>query len=458
MQKCKITLKPYGKDRQISYMDVKFEFDQLKRNTGEELCNICLEAHKVPQCKVEHVLIEDELGMVEFSIEETKPYPYHLKHFYVKRPLQGNVKVSYVAYPRIIGPKDRCAPYIDFRCEDGGANATGSAFLADFKDYEGLIQVYWEMSQMPKGSKGVCGYGEGDFERNLKLEKLRYCYYAMGDVKSITEGEFGFYWLTEPDFDMEAMATYTKDLFVIMQQFFKDTEPNYRIFARKDPFTHSGGSAANRSYMFGWNDTEPVSLKEKQNILAHEMVHNWPHLNDEPFGITSWYSEGAAEYYSIVIPLRAGLITKEEALYEIQTRTDDYYTNSTRHMENIAAAQICWEDRRAQKIPYGRGVFFLANVDVWIRHATDNKKNLDDVVLAILEKDRAGETLGNEVFLRVVKEISGLDLTGEWENMRNGVPFAPEKVSFEGFFTNQEIQVQEKDTGRTVLSYQWNIR
>ena len=79
--------------------------------------------------------------------------------------------------------------------------------------------------------------------------------------------------------------------------------------------------------MFGWNDSQPVSVEEKQNLLAHEMVHNWPHLNDNPYGVTTWYAEGTAEYYSIMIPLRNGLITAAEALAEIQKRTDAYYTN-----------------------------------------------------------------------------------------------------------------------------------
>jgi len=243
-----------------------------------------------------------------------------------------------------------------------------------------------------------------------------------------------------------------------MQVFFRDSDPIYRIFVRKDPFTTSGGTALYRSYMFGWNDTQTFTVEERQFILAHEMVHNWPSLNDDPYGITTWYSEGTAEYYSVMLPMRMGLLLPEKAMEEIQRRTDQYYTNPTRHMENMEAAQICWQDRRAQRLAYGRGFIFLANVDVQMRKATDGKCCLDDVVLEILEMDRRKETLGNEVFLGLVKQFSGLDVTEQWEQMCNGGHIVPMKDCFDAHYTVAEKWMSEADTGKRVISYQWSVR
>lgn len=159
-----------------------------------------------------------------------------LKACRLKRELSGNVRVCYLVHPRPLRAGDRCAPYVDFRCENGGGTSSGNAFLADF----------------------------------------------------------GIYWIAEPAFDMKGIAEYTQKLFGCMQTFFRDKDCVYRIFVRKDPYTHSGGSALSRSYLFGWNDTEPVTLLNKKSILAHEMVHNWPHLADSDNEITSWYSEGGS--------------------------------------------------------------------------------------------------------------------------------------------------------------------
>ena len=99
------------------------------------------------------------------------------------------------------------------------------------------------LCHMPNGGRGICTFGEHTIT-DVTLEKLRQSYFAMGQLHAIEEGDFGFYWMSQPPFDMEEVAEYTKKLFVHMQKFFKDTEKVYRIFVRKDPFVTSGGTAS----------------------------------------------------------------------------------------------------------------------------------------------------------------------------------------------------------------------
>lgn len=458
MGECRIVLKPHWGSGSVMSMDVSYVFDCLPRQEDEEICRLQLETVTIPGCDPEDFRVRDDLGEVEVETKTTNPYPYILKHWKAGRSLEGTVCVDYRVRPRQLKPQDQCGPYFDFRAEEGGVNGAGLSFLADFDEYQGKISLHWDLEDMPEGSRGVFTFGEGDVTIDGPMEMFSQSYYCAGRIRSIIQGDFGFYWLTEPDFDMDAIAEYTRTLFAGMQEFFHDTESIYRIFVRKDPFPRSGGTALKRSYMFGWNETQPVSVADKQNILAHEMVHNWPHLNDNPYGSTSWYSEGTAEFYSIMLPLRMGLITVDAALEELQKRTDQYYTNPTRHMENLEAARICWQDRRAQRIPYGRGLFFLANTDVLIRRATRGRKSLDDVMLRILEKDREGVVLGNQVFLETVKETAGLDVSADLESMCKGIHFAPLEDGFDGHFSMQETEVPEADTGKLVTSYCWTVR
>ena len=458
MSKCTVTLKPYPAGRGIEKMDVCYAIENWQAAAGENLCSFQLETVSIPGCAPEEVSVRDAKGDVLFTESESTPYPYHWLHLQAGRATEGAITIRYTVRPRYADEKTTCGPYFDLRSEDGGANGAGIHFLAEVQDLSGTIALHWDMTAMPAGSQGVCTWGEGDCALEGALEKLRQCYFAFGDVKKITEGDFGYYWLSEPTFDVQELADYTKKLFGKMQVFFHDDQHAYRIFMRKDPFHHSGGTALMRSYMFGWNDAEPVSVREKQNILAHEMVHNWPQLNDNPYGTSSWYSEGTAEYYSCMLPFRAGLIDREALLKEIQKRTTAYYTNPTRHLENLAAAKICWQDRRAQRLPYGRGIFFLANTDVKLRQATDNRVCIDDVVLAIQEKDRAGVTLGNEVFLETVQELGGIDVRDDWETMRTGGHIVPLEDAFDKQFRLKEVTVPEADTGTPVTSYEWTLR
>ena len=456
--RCDITLKPHMPAGQVESMDVALTLEGLTRAAGGELFRAQVETVTIPGCVPENVRITDDAGDVAFTVTESAPYPYKFMHYAVERDVAGTVCIAYTVKPRPFCEGDRCGPYFDLKAEEGGASSAGLSFLPEIAGLEGDISLHWDLSDCPKGATGICTFGEGDLSYQGTLDKLQQSYFIFGMVSSITDGDFGFHWLTKPSFDVEAIAAYARDLFGRMSQFFRDDGKTYRIFMRKDPYPTSGGTALMRSYMFGWNETQPVSVKDKQNILAHEMVHNWPHLNDNPYGITSWYSEGTAEFFCVMLPFRMGLVSKEDTLKEIQSRTDAYYTNPTRHLENVEAAKICWKDRRAQRLPYGRGFFFLANTDVKIRQATDGQYSIDDVVLEILEKGRKGITLGNEVFLQTVKDLSGVDVTADWETMRTGGHIVPIEGCFDGHFSVTETEVPEADTGKPVTSYRWAIK
>lgn len=458
MSACRVTLTPFSDGDQIDKVLVRYELDDLTVAAGQELFRAQLNTVSVPGAEPRDVAVRDAKGPVDCETEETNPYPIVYRHWSPRRDMAGPVTIQYTVIPCEGLQSGRHGPYFQFAREAGGVNGPGIAFLIDLPGWTGSVSLHWDLSHLPEGSRGVCTWGEGDVSKEGSLDALRQIYYAFGPVQALTEGDFGFYWLTEPDFDVRALADFTRKLFSIMQGFFRDDQKVYRIFMRHDCTETSGGTALERSYMFGWNDHQPVSVAEKQNLLAHEMVHNWPHLHDEPYGVTTWYAEGTAEYYSIMIPLRNGLITREQALSEIQKRTDGYYTNPTRRLSNLEAAKICWQDRRAQRLSYGRGIFFLANTDAKIRRATDDKASIDDVVLDILEQGRNGAALGNEVFLEAVKRVSGIDVTEDWHVMHAGGHFAPDPDSFDSLFSVAEEKVPEADTGKEALSYRWALR
>ncbi|MBR1585531.1 MAG: hypothetical protein IJ662_08340 [Clostridia bacterium] len=458
MSTCQITLRPEAEGGEITRVDVTYRLTGWAAEKGREMFRAQLNTVSVPGAEPMGLTVEDGDGPVPFAVRETNPYPILYRHWDAGRDLRGPVVIRYAVLPCERLSQGRHGPYFQLARENGGVSGPGLAFLVEVPEMQGDISLRWDLTGLPRGSRAVCTWGEGDVHLSGLLEILRQAYYAFGPVNSVTEGDFGFYWLTEPPFDVKELAGFTKNLFGVMQRFFHDDRAVYRVFMRHDLTESSGGTALARSYMFGWNDRQKVTVQEKQNLLAHEMVHNWPHLNDEPYGITTWYSEGTAEYYSIMIPLRAGLITPAQALFEIQKRTDAYYTNPTRRLSNMDAARVAWQDRRAQRLSYGRGIFFLANTDALIRKATAGKYSIDDVVLDILDQGRRGEPLGNEVFLAAVKRIGGIDVRDDWQRMCDGVPFAPLDGSFGGLFTVTETTAVEADTGRTVPSYAWALR
>ena len=331
----------------------------------------------------------------------------------------GKIKIFYHVKTRDITGITQYGPYFDLRSEKGGANGAGVTCMPLLPDGEYQISLKWNMEHMPPNSRGIWSFGEGDQIRRGKAEMLLYTFYAVGMVQSVEKGDFGFYWFGTPPFDVKRAAEHVKQMYFVMSRFFEDTSmEGYRVFARKDPFEKSGGTALSRSFLFGYNDTTKTTVESLQNLLAHEMVHNWPHMDDHPYGSCTWFTEGCAEFYSVMLPLRANLVSLRDTLEQIQKRTDEYFTNPTVSLSNEDAAKLFWKDRRTQRISYGRGFFFLANVDSMIRKATRGEKSVDDVVKLLTSMYLSGKSGTNEDFIRLVNEVAGVDISGDFR--KNG--------------------------------------
>jgi predicted metalloprotease with PDZ domain len=244
-----------------------------------------------------------------------------------------------------------------------------------------------------------------------------------------------------------------------MADFFGDREARYRVFARRDPFEKSGGgTAAARSFMFGYSAATFQDVDGMQNLLAHEMVHNWPHMDDEPAGLATWYNEGCAEYYSVVLPWRAGLSSQADVLLQVSARAEKYYTNPMRALSNDALAALYWQDRRTQRVPYGRGFFYLANVDAAIRCASNGAFSLDDAVKEILRRRRSGGKPSPADWLEIVSGLLGRDARPEYEAMAAGTLVEPDPKVFGGALAVKKCRTVLSDTGEEADGYGFALR
>jgi len=455
-----LTVCPKGSGNKVESMEIRYSLQGHSRDTGEELFHINLETVTIPFCPMSDLVAYDKAGELKLEEETETVYPVTYKRWRVGRKTEGEVCFKYSITPRILPEEYRSSPYYDFRNEEGGANGAGITFLAEVTGSEQFeVSFDWDLSMMPSGSKGVSTYSEGRFEKTGKASLVTNAYYAVGQVRSITDGDFGFYWLSEPPFDLKSVAEWTKCLFLRMADFFNDDNGLYRIFVRKDPFEKSGGGTALiRSYMFGYSEAMIPTLDSLKNLLAHEMVHNWPHMTDEPYGSGTWYLEGTAEYYSVMLPYRFGMATVEETLEQVQKRSDQYFLSPVRHLSNAEAAAQSWTDRRTQRIPYGRGFFFLASLDARIRRHTAGEKSLDDIVLTLVKKWDREQKCSNEDFLRLYSQLTGGDLSDEFSKMAEGQPITPDPDSFDGLFDRVEADRKENDTGNPVRAWKWSIR
>jgi len=339
-------------------------------------------------------------------------------------------------------------------------SGSGMSFMPFFAEGQYEYVLDWDLARLPEGFRGIWSLGEGRVEIIKQENILTESFYYAGDIMGLEKEGCGFYWLKNHRLPGEEVGRFVTELFGKMAAFFHDQKEPYHVFSRKIPEALTGrnkigGLALTRSFLYLYPMENPPGEKTLKFLFPHEMVHNWPKLVDEPFGTCTWYVEGTAEYYSVVLPDRYGMLTREELTAQLNKRARDYYENPRIAVTNEFAGENLFIDSEATLIPYGRGFFYLLKMDQEIRNATNGIKSLDDVVLAVLSRTRAGEKCGNDTWLEEVKKAAGLDISQEFEEMCQGRFIAPCIGSFVTPVEVIETKGVQRETGHECVLYQF---
>lgn len=380
------------------------------------------------------VVATDDDGPLELvrEIENYGP-PIVNQKWRVTRPTKGPVIATYKALPRQVNDSTKNAPSFDLRQNFGGLLGSGLGFLAAPPPGTQLYNttIRWNLSNSPPGTRAIWTWGEGSapITKSLDAMDLASTYFMVGNVHSFTKGEFGVYWLGSPPFNTTEIASKLLQMFHRISTIFKDNEPTYRVFIRHNPFRGSmAGTALKRSFMFSYDNQDfvhPRSFEDYVLFLTHECVHNWIALDAAVWD--NWYAEGMAEYYSLFLSHRADFLTNENLRREINKRLTMYYTNPLVKLSNKEASKLTWKISDAQRLPYGRGLAFALQVNALIQSATDRENSLDDLVLSILELDRAKQPYGVPEYLRELGSLLGSETQAQalYDQMSSGTLVVP---------------------------------
>lgn len=384
------------------------------------------------------VLVDSDGGILLTEQENVKP-PMTLCEFVPERDSVGECELSYELKLDAAGNN----PVFDLGYEPGGMNGSGMTFMPEF-DAEGDIDYIldWDLRALPQRAVGVWSFGEGLVGRTGKKELLQQTFYAAGMLDSVRLGNFSYYWFSNDKVAETALET--ARIFSYESKFFKDPGDPYTIFARHAPWLElprAGGTALTRAYMYLYKNDEQLDPVWLKFLFAHEMVHNWVHLNDEPFGTCTWYVEGMAEYYSAVLPFRMGCASMDELALELNKRSAQYYENPQIHVTNSECGAGLFTDPEKTRVPYGRGFFYLTYADSAIRRATQGERSLDDVVWELNERFAKNRELKNEAWFEVYGKYVGVEKArSEYEAFRDGGIVEPRVDCFGGKIRMEAIQ------------------
>jgi len=365
----------------------------------------------------------------------TADAPY--RHWQAARATVGEIVVQYRApISQVLAPRG-AAPPLEMRSDHGAFSGQGSSFLMLPED-ERLrqVSVHWDLGRLQDHAIGVTTLGPGDVsQRTMNASKvLGAGYFMAGDVHlyPAVPAPTSFFgaWYGAPPFDLQPVMESEQKLYRFYEIFFKrpSTAP-YGVFMREN-LVNAGGGVSLGDTSFVTTFGPKTELGQVKITLAHEMLHTFVGELDGDESNASWYSEGLAVYYARLLALRAGQITRQEFLDDLNATAGRYYTDIMIHTPDSEIAKNFWADTRIRVLPYDRGSMYFAVLDGELRAASGGEESLDDLVLEMLNRKRHNLPADKAAWVALLQSHLGAKGKEEFEAMLGGAVMLPPPDAF----------------------------
>jgi predicted metalloprotease with PDZ domain len=311
-------------------------------------------------------------------------------------------------------------PPLGPRIDGKGFSAAGQTFLAILQSKSPYrILISWDLSAMGPGATAASSFGDGDVELPAgPASRLELAAFMAGQLNRepaiVKSNGFSAAWSGDPGFDLHPLMQWTSRLHAWMGTFFQTGgDPPYRVFLRFNPANAGGGVAFPNSFVVTYGDG--VTAESLKHILPHEMVHTWT-AND----LGKWYDEGDAVYFQALLPWRAGMISTEAYLDDLNKTAARYYTNLELNTPEKEIIPKFWSDTWLNTLAYDRGAVYFAVLNGKIRRASGNKRSVDDLMRAMIVKARAGDRITEATWVELLRREIGQEGVRVHQSMMQG--------------------------------------
>lgn len=438
-------------------LKVDSRWDGLELRAGEVLGQIRLSIAGAPciDLPADALTAGDERGPLPLSPAMDTAEGEQVRQWTVQRATKGQITFTYKA--RAIAewlPSPN--PPLELRREGDGFSGAVKCFLVTPPSVgEVSFDLAWESSATPTersdGATLVCSLGESEGPSRavsgVGLDLLAHTYMmcATEPVPHCAAGDISTWWLTPPPFDAERFTHQLGDTYRAMAGAFDAAPHPYRVFLRASPHRGMSASAHPASFVVAMDPSAPADERAIERTVAHELVHEWLHL-DGPADDVTWFNEGVADYYALVLSLQHGLIDEHTFLSEVNTAARFGYASPFHDLTLHEAARLYWSDFRAHRLPYVRGMFYLADLDARLRQSP-GRHSLDEVVRQVLSEQRAGQHVGVEEWCAIVDQVLDQDEQAQIQRLVYSGEARPRHGTFGSRFVIEESEVPVLEPG-----------
>ncbi|MGH8180860.1 MAG: peptidase M61 [Steroidobacteraceae bacterium] len=461
-----ITLTPAaaGADGNIPYVDVRVVAPDMSVAAGKPLLRLPLVSSNVTTLagELEDLRVADSKGALTLATRDDAPSGLmFFRHWYASRPVSGTLTIRYRApITNALNPRG-AAPPLELRTESGGFSGDASTFLVlPDTDRAWRIALRWDFTALGPGAAGLSTLGAGDVgfaAGGQDMEpKLSAVYdgglYVMGGrihthPSPLSGAGFMSAWQGQPPFDANALMQWTQSLYGSYERFFRaPPRQPYEVFLRRNLLNAGGGVEVGRSFVGTFD--EQTQARDLELTLAHEMVHTFVGGLDDPKGLLSaWYAEGLAVYYERVLPWRAGLISTDEFLADLNKTAARYYTDLLNDTPNGEIPARFWADTRVRVLPYDRGSLYFAALNAQLRGLSHGKRSLDDLVLQMVARRRRGLPVDEAAWVSLVRQAIGRPGATQLDAMLAGKRVLPASAAFGRCFARTTEPLRRYELG-----------
>lgn len=461
-----ITLTPAaaGADGNIPYVDVRIVAPDTSVAAGKPLLRLPLVSSNVATLagNLEDLRAADAKGPLILAIRDDSPSGLiYFRHWYASRPVAGTLTLRYrVPITNALNPRG-AAPPLELRTESGGFSGDASTFLVlPESDRTYRIALRWDFAALGPGAVGLSTLGAGNVgsaaadqgaERKLSAVYDSGLYVMGGLIRThpafLSGTGFMSAWQGRPPFDASALMKWTQSLYGSYVRFFRAPPGQpYEVFLRRNPVNAGGGVEVGRSFVGTFD--EHTKARDLELTLAHEMVHTFVGGLDDPKGLlSSWYAEGLAVYYERVLPWRAGLISTDDFLADLNKTAARYYTDLLNDTPNSRIPERFWADTRVRVLPYDRGSLYFAQLNAQLRGLSHGSRSLDDLVLQMVARRRRGLPVGQQAWVSLVRKAVGPVGVARFEAMMAGKLVLPASGAFGRCFARTTKPLRRYELG-----------
>lgn len=175
------------------------------------------------------------------------------------------------------------------------------------------------------------------------------------------------------------------------------------LVSAPDPMWHGGISGEHSFFMHAGR---PLRTPDKTSPYLHELFHVLQPF--KPAADADWIEEGLAEFYSLELQRRAGLIDAAA------------YTRALGYFERYGLWNVDLTQQQDNAATNNSAPLVMYALDQRIQHATAGKARLDDVVTRLATR---GGTVDTEHFRQTVNAVSGKKFTKFFDrHVTHGIP------------------------------------